>query len=118
MSTSREDSMKFWAILTVMLLAVAVIVTFVDLTIKASILAESNSLKLAIEDWEVRYGFKQAGRSDQGNSADNSNNGHFPGDVLATGDAGLAAGSLDKADKTPAPKRERNGRFASSSDSD
>lgn len=114
--SESKDTIKFWTFLTVMLLGVAVAVTLIDLTIKASILAESTSLKLAMEEWEVRNGPKQAGRPDTGNSADNSHNGHFPGDVLATGNAGLAEGSANKEHKDSSPKRTRDGRFASPSE--
>lgn len=109
-SHDSNDTIKFWTFLTVMLLAVAVAVTLIDLTIKASILAESNAMKLAMEDWEVRHGQENIRRPDKRNHPDPANNGHLSGDVLATGNAGLEArDAIDRiADAIPPRSRPRN----------
>jgi hypothetical protein len=109
-STGSNDTTKFWAILTMMLLAVAITVTLIDLGIKAAILAESNSMKLAMEEWEVRYGQKVSGRTDTGNSSDGTLNGRISGDVLAANDAGLEAGNASNgiAKSTRPSARNRN----------
>lgn len=104
----KNDSIKFWTFLTIMLLAVAIAVTLIDLTIKAAILAESNALKIEMEEWEVRHGPKQAGRIDARNSDNNSHNGNLPGDVLATGDAGMEKGSSSEGNQEPTVSRTRN----------
>ena len=114
----KNDSIKFWTFLTIMLLAVAIAVTLIDLTIKAAILAESNALKIEMEEWEVRHGPKQAGRIDARNSDNNSHNGNLPGDVLDSGNAGMETGSSNEGDKKPFPTRARNGRFTSPSSGD
>ena len=110
MDKSSNDTLKFWTFLTICLLAVAVAVTLIDLTIKASILAESNAMKLRLEEFEVNHGQEIYGRIDQGNSANGSVNGHLPGNVLATDDAGLETGSADDVTEiTPrARTRKRN----------
>jgi hypothetical protein len=105
---TSNDSIKFWTFLTVMLLGVAVAVTLIDLTIKAAILAESNSMKLAMEEWETNYGQKVSGRLDPRNYPDANNNGHLSGNVLDSRDAGMEAGSADNGDKKPIPARPRN----------
>lgn len=115
-STDSKDTIKFWTFLLMMLLGVAVAVTLIDLTIKASILAESNSLKLAMEEWEVRNGPKQAGRIDKRDRDNASHNGSFSGDVLATGDAGLEAGSANNGSEKPVRPRTGNRNKPSASD--
>lgn len=101
-----------------MLLAVAVAVTLIDLTIKASILTESNAMKLAMEEWEVRHGQENVGRFDQRNHPDPANNGHLSGDVLATGNAGMEAGHANQGSEKPIPARARNRRKSSPPDGD
>jgi hypothetical protein len=105
-----NDTTKFWTILTIMLLAVAVTVTLIDLGIKAAILAESNSLKLAMEDWEVRNGQKVNGRNDERNHSNGRFDSGLSSDVLATDDAGMEAGNaIDRiANTIPARPRKRN----------
>lgn len=117
-STDSKDTTKFWTFLLIMLLAVAVAVTLIDLTIKASILAESNSMKLAMEEWEVNYGRKVSGRRDQRNTVDPADNGYLPGDVLGSGNAGMEAGNAaNGAKKSPHP-RARNRDQSRASDGD
>jgi hypothetical protein len=115
-STGSKDTIKFWTFLTVMLLAVAIAVTLIDLTIKAAILAESNSLKLAMEEWEVRNGQKASGRIDERDNSHGTLNGHFSGDVLATDDARLEEGSADSGDKKPTRQRARDRNIVRPSD--
>jgi hypothetical protein len=50
----ENDKTKFWAFLIGLMVAVAVAVTLVDLTIKAAILQESNAFKLSMN--EVKHG--------------------------------------------------------------
>jgi hypothetical protein len=110
-STDSKDTIKFWTFLTVMLLAVAVAVTLIDLTIKAAILAESNRVKLAMDEWwEVQNGQKADGRTDERNRANGSIDGNLSGDVLATDNAGLEAGNASNgaAKQTRTGPRNRN----------
>lgn len=102
-----KDTIKFWTFLTAMLLGVAIAVTLIDLSIKASILAESTSMKLAMEEWETHYGPKQEGRIDKRNHSDPHNNSNHSGDVLATGNAGMEAPSLGKLAENQARPRAR-----------
>jgi hypothetical protein len=102
-----NDTTKFWAILLMMLLAVAVTVTLIDLGIKASILAESNEMKLRMEEWEVRNGQKTSGRADERNSANGRFDAGLSGDVLGTDNAGMEAGNAANGTSDPANKRAR-----------
>jgi hypothetical protein len=104
-----NDTTKFWAILLMMLLAVAVTVTLIDLGIKASILAESNAMKLRMEDWEMMaYGQKASGRIDERNSSNGRFDAGLSGDVLATDDAGMEAGNAANGATPPTRNRARN----------
>lgn len=108
MNESKNETMKFWTILTIILLAVAVTVTLIDLGIKAAILAESNSMKLAMEEWEVRNGQKVHRRTDERNSPNGAFNGDLPGDVLATDNAGMEARDAVDRIADAIPPRPRN----------
>jgi hypothetical protein len=109
-SQGSNDTTKFWTILLIMLLAVAVTVTLIDLGIKASILAESNSLKLRIEEWEVQNGQKAVGRNDERNHSNGRFNSNLSGDVLGADDAGMEArDAIDRiANTIPERPRKRN----------
>jgi hypothetical protein len=114
-----NDTTKFWAILLMMLLAVAVTVTLIDLGIKASILAESNAMKLRIEDWEMMaYGEATSGRIDERNSSNGRFDAGLSGDVLATDDAGMEAGNAANGATPPTRHRARNRPIVRPSDTD
>jgi hypothetical protein len=113
-----NDTTKFWAILLIMLLAVAVTVTLIDLGIKASILAESNSLKLAMEEWEVRNGQKASGRIDERSSANGRFDAGISGDVLDTDNAGMEAGNAANGATPPTRNRARKRTIPLPSDTD
>lgn len=113
-----KDSIKFWTFLAVMLLGVAVAVTFIDLTIKASILAEAAKIRAMMGELEAQNGPKQEGRIGERDSANGSHNGHFSGDVLDTGDAGMEARRLGKLAQDAATKRPRVRRQSDTSDGD
>jgi hypothetical protein len=117
-SQGSKDTIKFWTILTIMLLAVAVTVTLIDLGIKAAILAESNKMKLAMEEWEVRNGQKASGRIDQGDSANDSLFPSVPGIVLDTDNAGLEKRSAANGDQKPTRSRAGNRNIVRPSDTD
>jgi hypothetical protein len=107
-STGSNDTTKFWTILTIMLLAVAITVTLIDLGIKAAILAESNSMKLAMEEWEVRNGQKVSRRNDQGNSANDRFESRISGDILGPDNAGMEAGNAANGAKKSTSTGPRN----------
>lgn len=89
------QNVKFWAFLASAILAVAVLVMLIDMSIKASILQESNALRLVIE----------GSRNDQGREARNMDaapsNGSSPPNVLAADDAGLEKGDVPAGDPEP-----------------
>lgn len=78
---TENSKIRFWGILAIMILAVAITVTLVDLTIKAAILQESNSLRLLIERETNAKGTERS--DDSGIAADASDDSTVPGDVLA-----------------------------------
>jgi hypothetical protein len=107
------DNMKFWTFLTTMILAVAVAITLIDLTIKAAILEESNSLRRMIvnltEEWG-NDGQEKHGRVDARDSANGHHNGNLPSDVLAQRPTGLEERSANIGDQKPLPTTPRKRR--------
>jgi hypothetical protein len=87
-----KENVKFWTFLASAILAVAVAVMLIDMSIKASILEESNSLRLLIE----------GGRNDQARKTRamdaTSGNGSRSPDVLGANDAGLETGNVPASD--------------------
>jgi|SRR5215469_426782 len=80
MAEGTESKIKFWAVLVIICLMVAVAVTLVDLTIKTAILQESNSLRLFIES--VRNDARTIRPDESRANTDNGNNGVVPPNVL------------------------------------
>jgi hypothetical protein len=117
-SKAGNETLKFWAFLTMMLLGVAVAVTLIDLSIKAAILAESNAMKLQMEEWEVRYGQKAAGRDVEGNPSNGRFHGSISSDLLGPDDARLEAGSATADGETSPIPRARNRRKPSAPSGD
>jgi hypothetical protein len=115
--SDKNDTTKFWTILLIMLLAVAVTVTLLDLGIKASILAEANSIRQAMADWK-NNGEEISGRADQRNHSNGRFDAGLSGDVLATDDAGMEAGNAANGATPPTRKRPRNRAFPLPSDTD
>lgn len=113
--SESKDTIKFWTFLTVMLLAVAVAVTLIDLTIKASILTEAAKVRAMLE---AVNGQEISGRTDERNNPDPSNNGHLSGDVLDTGNAGLEEGGLARIAKEQARTRPQRRNIPRPSDGD
>lgn len=91
---TENSKVRFWGILAIMILAVAITVTLVDLTIKAAILQESNSLRLLIERETNAKGTE--GPDNSGIAADATNDGTVPGDVLAIKPVRLEARNVRK----------------------
>jgi hypothetical protein len=74
-----EDQTKFWAILIGILVGVAVLVTVVDLSIKAAILDESNALKRRMN--EVKWNGPGPDQANSNGASDNApNNGTHDSD--------------------------------------
>lgn len=94
----RNDAIKFWAMLTLLLLACAVAVTLIDLTIKAAILQEAAALR------EVINGQGQERSVGGGNIADNIFDAVLPADLLDSGDAGLETRNVSNGAKKPATR--------------
>jgi hypothetical protein len=64
-----NDKSKFWAVLIGVMVAVAIAVTLVDMTIKAAILQESNAFKLLMN--ETKHGTGPRPAKTNSNGADN-----------------------------------------------
>ena len=80
MAEGTESKIKFWAVLAIICLMVAVAVTLVDLTIKTVILQESNDLKLFIES--VRNDPRTIGTDESRVDSDPGNNSAVSPNVL------------------------------------
>lgn len=96
-----DESAKFWAVLMVLVVGVAVAITLIDLTIKAAILQESNSLRLKIEDWEVKNGPRASRPNDSGDSDYADLKRFYPAPVLGGEPTGMEAGSPENGAKAP-----------------
>jgi hypothetical protein len=84
----------FWFFMGVILLSGMVLVTVIDLTIKAAILSESTALRLKIEDWE--RGQKDSGGVSKRNTSNGHNHPIVLGDVLPLFSSGLETEDADK----------------------
>lgn len=106
-----KSSLKFWTVLTVFILAVAIVVTLIDLTIKTAILEESNRLQRFIWDAEGHLnGQGQEGSNSGGIAVDLPISGYFPGDILDSNPARMEAGNVSnrtpqKNNRTPGTAR-------------
>jgi hypothetical protein len=95
MEMSKKQA-EFWVALIILCLIFAVAITLVDFGIKASILEQSNRLRLEMEEWEVRIsGRKPTGTDEVGASDDAPNDTSIPGDVLVVNPPGMEAGNGD-----------------------
>jgi hypothetical protein len=111
MAEATESKIKFWAVLAIICLMVAVAVTLVDLTIKTAILQESNGLRLFIES--VRNDSGTIRPDESRADTDPSNNGIVPPNVLDLDSARVE--TRDVSEGIPsrvAPRPRRNPRNA------
>jgi hypothetical protein len=92
---SSKDPVKFWLFLVTLMLATAVAVLLLDISIKAAILEESNALRLAIEA-ERNNRYERRTENPSANGA--SGNGSHSGDVVDINDAGLEKRDAAKED--------------------
>lgn len=103
-----ETKVKFWAILAIVILVFAIIITMIDLGIKTAIIQESNSLKLFIER---HTNGQPTARPDE--SRDNTNADNDPplsGDVLAFNPTRMESGNVRQRSKARATDRGTDGR--------
>jgi hypothetical protein len=82
-----RDTVKFWSLLAVMILAVSCTVLVVDLSIKAAILEESTKLRLAIEA-------ERNDRATEATTARASYNGSDSSSLLDLNAAGMEAANV------------------------
>jgi hypothetical protein len=98
---SRKQT-EFWAVVLIVCLVTAVAVTLLDFSIKASILEESNALRIEIERWyRGRLGETTAQNGDDTNSRIDA---PFPGDVLDIDASRLEKRSAPNGGKTVSGK--------------
>ncbi len=103
-STGNRDNIKFWTVLAGMILLVSVAVLLIDMSIKAAILGESNSLRLLIEG---EYNDRAAKASSNGTG--NHTSGTNP--VLGEFPAGMEVGNVaNRTAKKATQARNRNAR--------
>ena len=106
-TADSEGKIKFWAILAIIILAVAIAVTLIDMSIKTAILAESNSLKQLIDGQRTK-------RSNQIRvDTDSADNSPVPDDVLDIDTARVEARNVRDRDKTSTQSRPGTGPNAS-----
>lgn len=91
------DKTKFWAFLIGLMVAVAVAVTLVDLTIKAAILQESNAFKLQMN--QVKHGTGSGSTQADSDGTDHyrTNHGRDAGDDVVPFPARVEAPTVRKA---------------------
>lgn len=82
---------EFWVAILVLCLFTAVAILLVDFGIKASILEESNKLRLTIEEETLSRGQKPKRANENGNANDISDNPPLPGNVLVDDTARMEA---------------------------
>jgi hypothetical protein len=94
---------EFWVALIILCIIFAVAITLVDFGIKASILEQSNKLRLDMEAWEVRISGRQPTGTDEVRASNDApNNTSIPGDVLVVNPPGMEAGNGDPGHTTKA----------------
>jgi hypothetical protein len=98
---NAKDPVKFWMFLVALMLATAVAVLLLDISIKAAILEESNALRLAIErERNEQY----VRRTEVPNPHGASGNGSYSSDELGVDATRLETGNAANRTKEPAKK--------------
>jgi hypothetical protein len=92
MEMSKKQA-EFWVALLVLCLIFAVAITLVDYGIKASILEQSNRIRLLIEEWEINHGRNATGANEVRTNDDPDNNTPIPSDVLVVNPPGMETGN-------------------------
>lgn len=88
-----KKQVEFYTAILVLCIIFAVAITLVDYGIKASILEQSNNLRLRIEEWERDNGRKPAGANEIRATNDAPNDTPFPSDVLLVNPPGMETGN-------------------------
>lgn len=101
MELNRKQT-EFWAVILIICLVVSAAIMLVDFQIKQAILEESLRLRLALEEWEVRYSGLRAGQN--GASNDSGNHSTIPGNVLVDQPARMETGNVSNGATPQAPK--------------
>jgi hypothetical protein len=113
-----KKQVEFYTAILVLCIIFAVAITLVDYGIKASILEQSNGLRLRIEEWEQNNGRKSAGTNEVRTNNDPDNNAPIPSDVLVVNPPGMEAGNDTTGHTATASnsraQRSKSGRSASS----
>lgn len=98
-----DDKTKFWAVLIGVMVAVAIAVTLVDMTIKAAILQESNAFKLAMNEAKHGTGQRPAQTNPNGTDNHSGNNGGDAGDDVHLFPARMEAPTVRKTTSRKTP---------------
>lgn len=88
-----KKQIEFYTAILVLCIIFAVAITLVDYGIKASILEQSNKLRLTMEEWERNNGRQPAGANEVRNDNDATNDPPFPADVLVVDTPGMETGN-------------------------
>jgi len=105
MATTTNDHIKFWTFLAGTILMVAVAVLLIDMSIKAAILGESNTLRLIIEG-------ENNDRAAKANSNGASHNGTNSSSVLGVFSAGMETEHVANGTKKTVQPRKTRGQRA------
>lgn len=89
----QKERVKFWVFLCGLMLAVAVMVTLIDISIKASILEQANNFRI---DLEGARGQNVSGANTNGTANHVADNGTVPSNVLDLQPTGLGKGDDPK----------------------
>jgi|SRR5215475_8370821 len=101
MELNRKQT-EFWAVILIICLVVSAAIMLVDFQIKQAILEESTRLRVALEEWEVRYSGLRASQNRATN--DSADNPTIPGTVLVDQPARMEAGNVSNGATSQAPK--------------
>jgi hypothetical protein len=91
-----KKQLEFWLALIILCIIFAVAILLVDFGIKASILEQSNRIRLEMEEWEVRFSGRNSARATQvRDDNDSTHDATISGDVLLVNPPGMETGNGD-----------------------
>jgi hypothetical protein len=97
-----KKQVEFYTAILVLCIIFAVAITLVDYGIKASILEQSNALRLRIEEWERNNGRQSTGANEVRTNHDSGYNPPLPGDVLVDNSPRMEEGNASKGNASKA----------------
>lgn len=102
MDLTRKQA-EYWAFIIGLMIAIAIAVLLIDFAIKASILEESNKLRMTIEG--VRSGQVPTAANASGANSLHSDDASIPSDVLVVDNSGMEAGNVHNGTQKEAARK-------------